>query len=257
MPMPIFESVGDERAVRGGRRLTLTYRGDEAVPAILLVPAVGAPPAAATLLLHGYSSRKEDMADSIGRALLRHGVASLAIDLPLHGERGEWPRAMTPTDAIDAMRHWRAAISEATLALRYLGARPEIDGSCIAVVGYSLGAFLGLVVAADPAVPAVVLAAGGELPAGTVFDTLIRRMVDPAAAIRRLAGRPILMINGRRDRTIRPDQAERLYAAAAEPKEIRWYDGGHWLPPQAVQYGAEWLAARLSECRSSRAAPQS
>ena len=138
MAIPIFQNVGDERAVRGGRRLTLTYRGDQDVPAILLVPALGAPPAAAALLLHGYSSRKEDMADSIGRALLRQGVASLSIDLPLHGERGEWPRALTPTDAIDAMRHWRAAIGDATLALRYLGARPEIDGSGIAVIVWEL-----------------------------------------------------------------------------------------------------------------------
>ena len=27
-----------------------------------------------------------------------------------------------------------------------------------------------------------------------------------------------------------PSHPGRLFAAAAEPKELRWYDGGHWLP---------------------------
>jgi uncharacterized protein len=246
--IPLFQNVCDERPVRGGRRFTLTFRDLNEVPAVLLLPTPGVAPATAALLLHGYSSRKEDMADTIGRALLTHGVASLALDLPLHGERSEWPTAMSPREAVDVVRQWRAAVDEATQGLRYLAARPEVDESRVALVGYSLGSLLGLAVAAaDPSVAAVVLAASGDLPTGTPFEAVVRRLVDPHAAIQRLAGRPLLMINGRRDRTVRADQAEGLYAAAGEPKEIRWYDGGHWLPPQAVQYGAEWLAARLGE----------
>src|SRR5205085_1653313 len=56
----------------------------EQVPAVFMRPAgTGRVPAA--LLLHGLSSSKERMSDSIGRALADRGVASLAIDLPLHG----------------------------------------------------------------------------------------------------------------------------------------------------------------------------
>jgi fermentation-respiration switch protein FrsA (DUF1100 family) len=62
------------------------------------------------------------------------------------------------------------------------------------------------------------------------------------------------MMNGRHDAAVPAEQAERLYAAAGEPKEQRWYDGGAWLPPQAVQYGGEWLAARLAESRTPTAA---
>ncbi|MSR35476.1 MAG: hypothetical protein EXR95_02360 [Gemmatimonadetes bacterium] len=47
-------------------------------------------------------------------------------------------------------------------------------------------------------------------------------------------------------RTVRPEQAERLFAAAAEPKEIRWLDAGHRLPPHASEDVADWLRARLS-----------
>jgi fermentation-respiration switch protein FrsA (DUF1100 family) len=55
------------------------------------------------------------------------------------------------------------------------------------------------------------------------------------------------MVNGRADRTIRPDQAERLFAAANEPKEIRWYDGGHYIPPAAIDGAMDWLAGRLRD----------
>ena len=66
--------------------ITLPVDEGEEIPAILQLPAASrAVPA--VLLLHGVNSRKERMADSIGRALLARNVGSLAIDLPLHGSR--------------------------------------------------------------------------------------------------------------------------------------------------------------------------
>jgi surfactin synthase thioesterase subunit len=55
------------------------------------------------------------------------------------------------------------------------------------------------------------------------------------------------MINGRHDRTIRPVQARALFAAAGEPKELRWFDGGHWPPQSVIEEVADWLADRLGE----------
>ena len=140
---------------------------------------------------------------------------------------------------------WRIAIDEAILGLRYLGARPEVDRDRLALVGYSLGSYLALAVAERDRSPrAVVLAAGGDLPS-LAFAPLLRAVVDPMRAIRALAGRPLLMVHGRRDRTILPEQAERLFAAAGEPKEIQWWDAGHYLPDAAVDRAAGWLADRL------------
>jgi fermentation-respiration switch protein FrsA (DUF1100 family) len=114
------------------------------------------------------------------------------------------------------------------------------------VVGYSLGSYLATLQAADdPAIRAVVVAAGGDLPAGTPFTALARGLVDPIRAVRTLRGRPLLVVHGRRDRTVLPEQAERLFAAAAEPKEIRWWDAGHFLPAAAIDDAAEWLARQL------------
>lgn len=129
MPQPHFESLTLE--VDGGERvpaISLRPRADTAVPGVLL--------------LHGFSSRKEQMVSSLGHALLAHGVASLAIDLPLHGAR---------------------------------------DGDVEGIRG----------------TPSTI--------------------ADPNRAARNFAGRPLLMINGRHDRTIRPEQA---HVAGQPPRRM-------------------------------------
>jgi uncharacterized protein len=247
MRRKIFQTVEKERALPGGREIHLRFHtGNRTpIPALLLLPTAEAPVPGA-VMLHGYSSRKEDMAGPVGRTLLRHGIASLAIDLPLHGTRSDPVQAQSARNPLGVVRLWRQALAETRLGLRYLEARPEVDRDRLALLGYSMGSFLSVIVAAEePRVRAVVLAAGGDLPEGTPFTAVARLVSDPLRAVRKLAGRPLLMVNGRRDRTIRPEQAERLFAAAAEPKEIRWWDAGHYLPHEASDDAARWLEAHL------------
>ena len=216
----------------------------ERVPGILLLPdAAGRVPAA--LLVHGWTSNKEQMAGSVGAALIEAGIASLALDLPMHGER-ESPEELSLRSPIELVRRWTAALGEASLGVRYLTERPEIDADRLAIVGYSLGSFVAVMTASrEPAIRAVVLAAGGDLPRGSPFERVVRAVADPARAIRRIEGRPLLMVHGRRDRTVRPEQAERLFAAAGEPKELRWWDSGHYLPQAAIGDAARWLKTTL------------
>lgn len=244
----IRQTVSREEALPGGRRVVLTFREDDgdAVPAILLLPDAEGP-APGAVLLHGYSSRKEHMADTVGRALLEEGVASLALDLPLHGDRSDPLQMQSARNPLAMVRLWRMALREGALGVRYLGAREEVDAERVGVAGYSLGSFLGVALAAqEPRVRALVLAAGGDLPAGTPLAAVARAVADPLRSVRKLKGRPLLMVHGRWDRTVRPDQAERLYAAAGEPKEIRWWNAGHYLPDEAVREAARWLRERLA-----------
>ena len=243
----IVQHVERERTVPGGRELRLTYRltDEHPVPAILLLPEAGHPVPAA-MLVHGYSSRKEDVAGPVGRALLNRGIASLALDLPLHGTRADPVQKQSMRDPMAIMRLWRQGLDDVRLGLRYLGAHSAIDGGRLALLGYSMGSFLSVAVAADDhAVRAVVLAAGGDLPAGTPFAGIARMVADPIREVQRLAGRPLLMVHGRRDRTVTPDQAQRLFDAAREPKELLWFDAGHHLPAAASEAVAVWLEARL------------
>lgn len=248
MTRKILQTTHSDRGIAGGREVGVEFRIDDAVPvpATLLLPEA-AEPTAAALLIHGFTSRKEQMTESVGRALLRRGLASLAVDLPLHGSRGEGAGWRGVRNPLEVLKHWRLAVRETALAARYLRARAEVDTARMAVVGYSLGSYLATqLAAADPAVRAVVVAAGGDLPADTPFAALARSVVDPLRAVRRMDGRPLLVVHGRRDRTVLPEQAERLFAAAPEPKEIRWWDAGHHLPAAAIDHAATWLVERLA-----------
>lgn len=254
MATKIRQTTLSEREVTGGRRVEVEFRtSGDAIPGTLLLPRQG--PTGGVLLLHGYSSRREHMADGVGSALLRHGVASLAIDLPLHGTRGDPLQMQAARNPLAIFGLWRQALRECRLAFGYLGARPEIDRGCLGVAGYSLGSFLAVMVAADePLARAVVLAAGGDLPDGTPLGAVARAIADPLRAVRRLDGRPLLMVHGRWDRTVKPEQARRLFEAAREPRELKWWNAGHRLPPEAIGYAADWIVRQLGRDETRRAA---
>src|SRR5690606_8919216 len=118
-----------------------------------------------------------------------------AIDLPLHGTRADPVQAQAARNPLGVVQLWRQGLADAQLGVGYLSARREIDRRSIAVVGYSMGAFLAVTLAADePLVRAVVLAAGGDLPTDTPFTFVARRVADPLRAVKRLDGRPLLMV---------------------------------------------------------------
>lgn len=233
------------RVTHGQQRTIDLVSGRERVPAIWLTPTASKRVPAA-LLLHGFSSSKERMAQAIGRALLTHGVASLALDLPFHGEREGADREI-PKNPLALVGAWKTAVAESRAATEWLTAQPETDGNRIGVVGYSLGGFLALMTAAEEErLRVVALAAAGDLPDRTPYAALVRSLIDPLRAASHLDGRPLLLVNGKRDTTTRPAQAERLFAAAREPKTMRWYEGGHWPPPAAIAGTAEWMATQLT-----------
>jgi uncharacterized protein len=219
--------------------LTLAL-GGTSVPSILLMPeASGRVPAA--LLLHGYSSSKERLSDTMGRALAVRGVASLAIDLPLHGAREDAMLDEARRNPLGLAQHWSAALAEAKAAISWLIARDDIDATRINATGYSLGSYIALqTAAADARIASVIVAAGGDLPM-TPWTSMLRMIADPVQSVRTLKGRPLLMLHGRTDRTISAEQAQRLYEAALQPKQLRWYDTGHVLPAAAADDAATWL----------------
>ena len=248
-PFALPGVVTASRDVPGGYRIDVELEADrEHVPGILVLPnhpAVGENRCPSALLLHGFTSRKERMAEGIGRALLAWGVATLSIDLPMHGARGSGPEDIT-RNPIQLVATWRRALTDIRCSLEYLTSLAAVDSQRLAIVGYSLGAYLAVTAASEETRwRAVVLASGGDLPEHMPFVSIVRAAADPLRAVRKLCGRPLLMVNGRFDRTIKADQAERLFEAAGDPKEIHWYNGGHWPPQPAIDFGAQWLARRL------------
>jgi dienelactone hydrolase len=238
--------AGPADALSQGVRVNLDLDVGELMPAILDLPdRKGQSPG--VVLLHGLGSSKEQMMASIGRSLSNRGVASFAIDLPLQVSPMSGIAALVSRNPITLVEQWCLAVREAHFAVRYLAGHPAIDPTRIGIAGYSLGAYLAVMVAADnPAIRAIVLAAGGDLPPETPFAAVVRAFVDPRRAVGQLAGRPLLMVNGRNDQHVRPDLASALYEAASDPKELLWYDGDHWPPPSVIDSTAEWLMQRLN-----------
>lgn len=232
------------------RRIETIELSGARVPSIMLRPEADAR-VPGVLLLHGYSSTKERLSNTMGRSLATRGIASLAIDLPLHGARDDAMMDEARSNPLGMIKHWKTALSEAKEAIAWLAENAVIDPERIGVAGYSLGSFVALqTAAAEKRVKCVIVAAGGDLPESP-WTGMMRMVANPLSSAKSLKGRPLLMLHGKSDRTIRPEQAQRLYDAASEPKQLKWYDSGHALPASSADDAAKWLAGQFG-LRESR-----
>src|SRR5688572_2102553 len=110
MSIRIHQKTHGEKQLAAGRRIVLEFHTEgEAIPGILLLPREPVP-APGVLLLHGYSSRKEHVSEGVGAPLLRHGIASLAIDLPLHGTRADPLQLQAARNPLALMRLWKQGL---------------------------------------------------------------------------------------------------------------------------------------------------
>ena len=64
---------------------------------------------------------------------------------------------------------------------------------------------------------------------------------DTAGNVARIAPRPVVIIGARADERTPAGQTEALYAAAGEPKQLRWTEGRH-IEPGRADIIAELLA---------------
>ena len=55
----------------------------------------------------------------------------------------------------------------------------------------------------------------------------------------------LLLQSGRQDALVPPRDAERLHAAAPDPKSVQWYDAGHNLGTAASRARSAWLHENL------------
>jgi uncharacterized protein len=232
-----------------GFDLEFSSRGDR-VPARILLPARREGRRPLVLAQHGAGGHKgAPYMDSACLPWARHGAAVVSIDFPLHGERANAKLterllgALSARDAtdVDAWSIWiefvRQAVADLRRALDAAGAHEEVDAQRAAYVGFSLGAMLGAVFCAEEArIRAAALAIGG---AG-----LGPSAVDPATHVGRIAPRPLLFVNALRDERVPRARAEALHQAAAEPKEVLWFDATHReLPGAALK--AIWSFLRV------------
>lgn len=251
-----------------GTLYKVTYRSINAqkVPALLYLPKLAKSPMPVVVFQHGLGSTKEQILnDQVKAALAKEGFAGFAIDAALHGERketGKEPREFFSTVKQPVFQ----TVADLRRGVDYLATVPEVDAKRIGFYGISMGGFLGaLATGLDPRFRAVALVvAWADWGAFTqnsemarkaaesylLTPELVRQLmadVDPLYFVGHISPRPILMENGRTDKLIPTASAEALHKAAKEPKQVRWYPGGHeiYADPDAMKDALDFLEKNL------------
>lgn len=232
----------------------------ERVPGVLYRP-IGEDRPRCVLFLHGYGGKKEH-ALLAATVLLPQGFAVMAIDARLHGEREEPGKALLSPESLADGRPLVNTVIDNRRAIDYLQSREDLNAEDLGLVGVSMGGILGGVLAAvDERVDAAALlvaggrwdlvAANSEHPSARRIRSLglspeqiqqVTATVDPVNFVGHISPRPVLMVNGEQDMIIPKACAEALHAAAADPKQVIWYDGGHAdVPLDVIATVVRWL----------------
>jgi dienelactone hydrolase len=273
LPTSEPETVIDMRTlqpVAGLRRERVTFGSthDQRVLATLTYPASGAP-FAAILLQHGSTpmgrhSWQTRPSGPLHVALAQAGFMTVAVDAYGFGSR-ETPddRGRLRSDRPDLLFRTRdqrmQAVQDLMRTVDYLLTRDDVRPGAIGYLGVSMGCRIGVpFFALDPRVAAGAFFVGGTAPysrfavAGTPFadlaadEQLAFELTDPITFAPLTAGRPVFMANGTRDELVTKEGGERLQAAMAEPKTLRWFDGGHaQSPPELFDEARDFLASHL------------
>ena len=208
--------------------------------------AAGRVPAVVTITGSGSSDRDEAIPfvrgyrpfREVAEALAARGIATLRLDDRGYGESGGNAMRATSED----FAH------DVEAAVKFLRARPDIDGARVALVGHSEGGLIAPMVATrDPKLRAIVLLAGPAYDGarviafqqrqalerggakGAKLDSLAAaaaaetdsasaknpwlgwfRQHDPLTVARALRATPVLVLQGGTDRQVTPEQAEIL-----------------------------------------------
>jgi dienelactone hydrolase len=206
----------------------------------LYLPAVIDPPVPAVVLLHGASGVRRMREQTYGRQLAALGIAALVIDAfaPRRDMgRGFIERILNITETM--------LIADAYAALRYLAARPEIDGERVVMMGFSYGGMASVLSAY--AQVAALFAPDGLRFVGHVayYGPCIARFEDP-----RTTGAPVLMLFGDDDAIMNPERCAETVAdlrRGGSAAEMIVYPGARhqWDGSRTVA----WRAPRhLADC---------
>ena len=228
------------------RRLRFKDADGDIVTAMLCTPAKLAGPWPLAIAVHGLNSNKAQVCGQVAPSLVKRGFAVLAPDMPAHGERpGNWRDLMEKKDWMTALLLHRRAIVDIRQCIDIAERRNDLDTSKgVVLAGYSMGSWLDSIAGPiDQRVKAMVLMVGGATDAAPFLRMLPQlATADPLQVLPLFAGRPLLMLNGEHDPVVTPEMAERLFDAAPQPKQQKWYDSGHHLPDSAYDDAATWIA---------------
>ena len=183
--------------------------------------ATAARRAPAVILLHGSAGVQEPREHTYARQFAAMGIAALVVDsFGARRDRGTGflERVLNITEAM--------LLADAYAGLRWLAARPEIDGERVAMIGFSYGG-MASVYAAHAQVAESYAPKGERFAAHVAFYApCIARFRDARAT-----GAPLLMLSGTGDALIDParcaEVAADLEAGGSTVETIRYEGAFH------------------------------
>jgi fermentation-respiration switch protein FrsA (DUF1100 family) len=142
-------------------------------------------------------------------------------------------------------------IRDYRMAMLWLADRKDVDSKHIGLFGYSMGSMMGAILGAiDNRIQASTLCVGGDLFINHIAALPADKQataytLSPSLFIGHFAPRPVLMLNGSKDETVKAEMSKALFDAAKEPKKQQMFDSGHLLPKEALVTGVKWLAEKI------------
>jgi dienelactone hydrolase len=223
-----------------------------------LIRPEGQEPCAAILYVHWYEPESSDSNRSQfaveAREMAKRGAASLLIET-MWSDPDFFPKRTQEDDPQNSIQQ----VVDIRRAIGFLLAQPGIDPRRFAYVGHDFGGMYGVLAGGLDKRPThyVIMAATPRFPdwylyapklEGQAREAFIRQMaeIDPITHVGNLAPAPLLFQFATDDFHVPRERAEEFFAAARDPKEIRWYQVGHSLNDEATRERMRWLTKALS-----------
>ena len=143
-------------------------------------------------------------------------------------------------------------------AMDLLLSQSGVDSKRFAYVGHDFGGMYGVLTGSLDQRPThyVIMAATPRFPdwylylpklEGEVREAFIKQMsaIDPIAHVQNLSPASVFFQFGTDDPHVPKDRAEEFFAAAQEPRELKWYQAGHGLNSIAAEDRKSWLREKL------------
>ncbi len=229
--------------------------GDRKMAELIRPEAEGDHPA--ILYVHWYEPEAHDSNRRQFQAEAREMAARGAVCLLVETLWSDPDFFFKRTQADDVDNSVRQVI-DLRRAFDFLLAQPGVDAGRFALVGHDFGGMYGVLAGGLDRRPThyVVMAATPRFPdwylyfpklAGAAREAFIREMaeIDPIEQVGKLAPAPVFFQFATDDPHVPRERAEEFFAAAGQPKEMRWYQAGHGLNDLAAAERIAWLGAQL------------
>jgi dienelactone hydrolase len=264
-PLDVKEHSVEERG--GAKVYDISYASPQGgrVTAYLVAPATKGRHAGIIFAHPGGGDRKSFLPEAL--TLAKVGAVSLLIDDP-SARPAAWRRRMFVfTEPENDRATYIQAIIDLRRGVDLLAARPDVDAKRLGFVGFSFGADLGGILAGvERRIKAYALMGTGTRltdlwrSGNTPYTVRLRASItkeqldkyiettapfDSVHYIGHAAPSAVLFQFGRRDGNWPEKLALEFYQAGSEPKEIKWWDGGHELNNEAMRHRAEWFRSRI------------